>query len=53
MGVLANKGYRVMAVGIEKEDSKMEIVGLLGLYDKPRQDSAKLIAKLTISGNFC
>ena len=50
MDVLANKGYRVMAVGIGKEASKMEIVGLVGLYDKPRKDSAKLIAKLRSLG---
>ncbi len=50
MGFLANKGYRVMAVGIGKEASIMEIVGLVGLYDKPRKDSAKLIAKLRSLG---
>ena len=50
MDVLANKGYRVMAVAIGKEASAMEIVGLVGLYDKPRKDSAKLIAKLRSLG---
>ncbi len=48
--VLANKGYRVIAVAIGKEASAMEIVGLVGLYDKPRKDSAKLIAKLRSLG---
>jgi H+-transporting ATPase len=48
--VLANKGYRVMAVAVGKEASAMEIVGLVGLYDKPRKDSAKLIAKLRLLG---
>ena len=48
--VLANKGYRVMAVAIGKEALAMEIVGLVGLYDKPRKDSAKLIAKLRSLG---
>ena len=33
--VLANKGYRVIAVAIGKEALAMEIVGLVGLYDKP------------------
>ena len=50
MDVLANKGYRVMAVAIGKEALVMEIVGLVGLYDKPREDSAKLIAKLRSLG---
>ena len=50
MDVLANKGYRVMAVAVGKEASAMEIVGLVGLYDKPRKDSAKLIAKLRSLG---
>ncbi len=48
--VLANKGYRVIAVAIGKEAPAMEIVGLVGLYDKPRKDSAKLIAKLRSLG---
>jgi H+-transporting ATPase len=50
MDVLASKGYRVMAVAVGKEASAMEIVGLMGLYDKPRKDSAKLIAKLRSLG---
>ena len=50
MAVLANKGYRVMAVAVGKEASPIEIVGLVGLYDKPRKDSAKLIAKLRSLG---
>jgi H+-transporting ATPase len=50
MDVLANKGYRVMAVAIGKETLAMEMVGLVGLYDKPRKDSAKLIAKLRSLG---
>ena len=48
--ILANKGYRVMAVAIGKEAAAMDIVGLVGLYDKPRKDSAKLIAKLRSLG---
>ena len=50
MDVLANKGYRVMAVAVGKEASAMVVVGLVGLYDKPRKDSAKLIAKLRSLG---
>jgi H+-transporting ATPase len=48
--VLANKGYRVMAVAVGKGASKLEIVGLVGLYDRPRKDSARLIAKLRSLG---
>lgn len=47
---LANKGYRVMAVAAGKEDSTINLVGLVALYDKPRQDSSKLIAKLRSLG---
>ncbi|MGA3289593.1 MAG: plasma-membrane proton-efflux P-type ATPase [Candidatus Bathyarchaeia archaeon] len=50
MDVLANKGYRVMAVAIGADESALEMVGLVGLYDKPRKDSAKLIAKLRSLG---
>ena len=45
-----NKGYRVIAVAIGKEAPAMKMVGLVGLYDKPRKDSAKLIAKLRSLG---
>jgi H+-transporting ATPase len=50
MNGLANKGYRVMAVAVGKEASAMVIVGLVGLYDKPRKDSAKLIDRLRSLG---
>ena len=49
---LANKGYRVMAVAVGKEASPLKMVGLVGLYDKPRKDSAKLICQTSISGNI-
>ena len=48
--ILANKGYRVMVVAIGREAAAMDIVGLVGLYDKPRKDSAKLIARLRSLG---
>jgi H+-transporting ATPase len=50
MDNLANKGYRVLAVAVGKEASTMELAGLVALYDKPRKDSAKLIAKLRSLG---
>jgi H+-transporting ATPase len=46
----AEKGYRVIAVAASKESSEMELVGLVALYDKPRPESAKLIAKLRSLG---
>ena len=46
----AEKGYRVIAVAAGKESGKMDIVGLVALYDKPRPESAKLIAKLRSLG---
>jgi H+-transporting ATPase len=45
VAALAEKGYRVLAVATEGA-SGMELVGLLGLYDPPREDSAELIQKL-------
>ena len=47
---LASKGYRVIAVAVGKEASPLKLVGFVGLYDKPRSDSAKLIAKLRSLG---
>ena len=46
----AEKGYRVIAVAAGKESTKMDLVGLVALYDKPRPESAKLIAKLRSLG---
>lgn len=42
---LAEKGYRVLAVAIQKTKG-IELAGLLGLYDPPREDSAELIRKM-------
>ena len=50
MDALAGKGYRVIAVAAGKEASAMGLIGLVALYDKPRPDSAKLIAKLRSLG---
>ncbi|MGD0643920.1 MAG: plasma-membrane proton-efflux P-type ATPase [Candidatus Bathyarchaeia archaeon] len=50
MGAFANKGYRIIAVAASREESKMGLVGLVALYDKPRPDSAKIIAKLRALG---
>ena len=46
METFASKGYRIIAVGVSHGERKMELVGLVALYDKPRPDSSKMIAKL-------
>jgi H+-transporting ATPase len=50
MDAFAEKGYRVIAVASGKESAAMDLVGLVALYDKPRPESAKLIAKLRSLG---
>jgi H+-transporting ATPase len=50
MGAFANKGYRIIAVAVSCDGSKMGLVGLVALYDKPRPDSAKMIEKLRALG---
>ena len=49
MEAFASKGYRIIAVAVSSE-AKMDLVGLVALYDKPRPDSAKMIAKLRSLG---
>ena len=50
MEVLANKGYRVIAVAAGKKGLSMDLVGLVALYDKPREGTSNLIAKLRSLG---
>lgn len=42
---LAEKGYRTLGVAKTDESGKWQYVGLLGLYDPPREDSAETIKK--------
>ncbi|MGA7193534.1 MAG: plasma-membrane proton-efflux P-type ATPase [Anaerolineales bacterium] len=42
---LAQQGYRVIGIA-EGSEERLEFVGLLGLYDPPRQDSKNLIDSL-------
>lgn len=46
---LAKRGYRVLAVAAGRE-SALHLVGLIGLSDPPRPDSASLIAHLQTLG---
>jgi H+-transporting ATPase len=41
---LSKSGYRIIAVGVEKE--KRKIVGILPLHDPPRSDSSSLMKEL-------
>ena len=46
---LAAKGYRTLAVG-KKSGHKLEIIGLIPLYDPPRTDSRQVIADMRSYG---
>ena len=50
MEAFASKGYRIIAVAISQHEAKMQLAGLVALYDQPRLDSAKIIAKLRVLG---
>jgi H+-transporting ATPase len=43
---LAGKGYRTLAVGRKKGDAPLELLGLIPLYDPPRDDSRAVIADM-------
>jgi len=45
VSTLADHGYRVLAVA-QGSATKLQLVGLIGLFDPPRADSAALIASL-------
>lgn len=43
---LTTKGYRVLAVAVEREKKKAEFVGLLAFYDPPREDAKAILMSL-------
>jgi len=43
---LAAKGYRTLAVGRKRGDAPLEFLGLITLYDPPRDDSKQIIADM-------
>jgi H+-transporting ATPase len=43
---LAAKGYRTLAVGRRSGDAPLELLGLIPLYDPPRDDSRQVIADM-------
>ena len=48
--VLAEKGYRTLAVARQRGDGPLELLGLIPLMDPPREDSAEVIRKLADYG---
>ncbi len=42
---MAGKGYRSLGIAV-KGDEQAKLIGIVGLYDKPRPDSARLISEL-------
>ena len=47
---LAGRGYRTLAVGRKSGDAPVEIIGLIPLYDPPREDSQQVIEDMQING---
>jgi H+-transporting ATPase len=47
---LAGKGYRTLAVGRRHGDAPLELMGLIPLYDPPREDSKQVIAEMRDRG---
>jgi H+-transporting ATPase len=47
---LASKGYRTLAVGRKRTDAPLELLGLIPLYDPPRDDSKQVIADMQAHG---
>jgi len=47
---LASKGYRTLAVGRKRADAPLELLGLIPLYDPPRDDSKVVIADMEDHG---
>lgn len=43
---LAGKGYRTLAVGRKRGDTPLELIGLIPLYDPPREDASQVIAEM-------
>jgi len=48
--LLAAKGYRTLAVGRKAEGNPFELIGLIPLFDPPREDSRQVIDKMNQYG---
>lgn len=44
--LFASKGYRTLAVGRQQDDKPLVLLGLIPLYDPPRDDSEQVIAEM-------
>lgn len=44
--LLASKGYRTLAVGRIEDEKPLELIGLIPLYDPPRDDSKSVIDQM-------
>ncbi len=44
--LLASKGYRTLVVGRQQGEAPLELIGLIPLYDPPRDDSKAVIAEM-------
>jgi H+-transporting ATPase len=47
---LASRGYRTLAVGRAREGGPLELLGLIPLYDPPREDSKQVIGDMRAHG---
>lgn len=50
VNLLASKGYRTLAVGRKEKDKSLDIVGLIPLYDPPREDSREVLNEMRNNG---
>ncbi|MCW8996074.1 MAG: HAD-IC family P-type ATPase, partial [Psychromonas sp.] len=50
INLFASKGYRALAVALEKADSGIQLVGLIPLIDPEREDSAQVIQSMQKHG---
>jgi H+-transporting ATPase len=48
--LLASKGYRTLAVGRQRDGEPLLLLGLIPLYDPPRDDSKQVIAEMRQHG---
>ena len=48
--LLASKGYRTLAVGRKTGDEPLNLIGLIPLYDPPREDSKAVIDEMRSNG---
>ncbi|MEJ2310716.1 MAG: plasma-membrane proton-efflux P-type ATPase [Gammaproteobacteria bacterium] len=46
VNLLASKGYRTLAVGRKQGEAPLQLIGLIPLYDPPREDSQQVIAEM-------